>query len=201
MEKYVSSARINPYYVTIVVALVLIMAVPFFGRGEFQNDSTPYPQELYAMCFDGIDNDGDGFSDLNDPDCPRCFDGIDNDQDGLVDENDPDCHNDVNLDSLASNDQEDGFGGNIDAGFQSDTDISGGISGSAGFGPADASNNGFGGTQSFGSGNGFGGNSNRGTGDESFRQNNQLNRPIGVNAAGAYSSRGVYTTYGYIRTR
>ena len=60
-----------------------------------------------AACSDGIDNDGDAFSDYpNDPGCdsaqddnegfdgppPQCFDGIDNDGDGRVDyPQDPDC--------------------------------------------------------------------------------------------------------------
>ena len=73
--------NISPYTVTAVIAAVLVFTVPFFGFGEHHNNSTPYPQELYAVCFDGIDNDGDGFTDANDPDCPRCFDGIDNDGD------------------------------------------------------------------------------------------------------------------------
>lgn len=54
-------------------------------------------------CSDGVDNDGDGLIDSDDPDCmpppgdegpwddPTCSDGIDNDQDGLTDGDDPDC--------------------------------------------------------------------------------------------------------------
>jgi len=55
-------------------------------------------------CSDGIDNDQDGLTDSDDPDCappppavegpsgdPTCSDGIDNDQDGLTDDDDPDC--------------------------------------------------------------------------------------------------------------
>jgi len=83
----------NPYmWITLFTTLALII-VPFWSFGEWANNSTPYPTELYAMCFDGIDNDGDGFTDYNDPDCPRCYDGIDNDGDGLVDLADPDCPN------------------------------------------------------------------------------------------------------------
>jgi uncharacterized repeat protein (TIGR01451 family) len=51
-------------------------------------------------CFDGIDNDQDGLTDSDDPDCappegpfgsPACSDGIDNDNDGLTDSDDPGC--------------------------------------------------------------------------------------------------------------
>jgi hypothetical protein len=53
-----------------------------------------------AQCNDGIDNDGDGWLDTDDPDCTgphdpsevtQCRDGIDNDGDGLVDLDDPGC--------------------------------------------------------------------------------------------------------------
>jgi hypothetical protein len=54
-----------------------------------------------AQCQDGIDNDGDGFVDLDDPGCPfdfattpenpPCDDGLDNDGDGLFDFDDPQC--------------------------------------------------------------------------------------------------------------
>ena len=58
-------------------------------------------------CTDGIDNDEDGLTDCDDPDCDNapacqepppppppaedCTDGIDNDEDGLTDCDDPDC--------------------------------------------------------------------------------------------------------------
>jgi len=60
------------------------------------------------QCGDGIDNDGDGLVDLDDPGCTdagdndetneippttQCSDGIDNDGDGLIDLADPDCIN------------------------------------------------------------------------------------------------------------
>jgi hypothetical protein len=53
------------------------------------------PTEI--SCSDGIDNDCDGLTDGDDPDCqctpvPEvCDDGIDNDCDGLIDGDDPDC--------------------------------------------------------------------------------------------------------------
>lgn len=54
------------------------------------------------ICDDGVDNDGDGLTDCDDPDCDSdpscapvepeiCNDGIDNDGDGLTDCDDPDC--------------------------------------------------------------------------------------------------------------
>ncbi|MEL6180890.1 MAG: hypothetical protein AAFS10_18160, partial [Myxococcota bacterium] len=59
-----------------------------------------------TQCSDGQDNDGDGLSDGEDPDCTsavdrdesgenrpltRCSDGVDNDRDGNKDSDDPDC--------------------------------------------------------------------------------------------------------------
>ena len=57
----------------------------------------------FGNCSDGIDNDGDGLVDGDDPDCQvpptqegppgdaTCSDGIDNDQDGAIDGADSDC--------------------------------------------------------------------------------------------------------------
>ncbi|HWM85725.1 MAG TPA: hypothetical protein VNO33_07800, partial [Kofleriaceae bacterium] len=47
-------------------------------------------------CEDGMDNDGDGLTDANDPDCANdpeeeCTDGSDNDEDGATDCTDSDC--------------------------------------------------------------------------------------------------------------
>lgn len=70
------------------------------------HSSTNDDRESGATCFDGIDNDRDGLSDCDDPDCSiygrcrrttdseegrECFDGIDNDGDGLTDCEDNDC--------------------------------------------------------------------------------------------------------------
>jgi hypothetical protein len=63
---------------------------------------------LVHECMDGLDNDGDGLADQDDPQCwgpyfaesldgagrrfqGACADGIDNDGDGLIDRDDPDC--------------------------------------------------------------------------------------------------------------
>jgi hypothetical protein len=64
----------------------------------------PAPPPGGAECEDGLDNDGDGQTDMADSGCssptddseaggdtPRCQDGIDNDGDGLVDLDDPEC--------------------------------------------------------------------------------------------------------------
>jgi RTX calcium-binding nonapeptide repeat (4 copies) len=68
------------------------------------DDGPPPPPTGDTECDDGIDNDGDGTVDMEDPDCsspdddsegsggtPACDDGIDNDGDGTVDMEDPDC--------------------------------------------------------------------------------------------------------------
>ena len=66
---------------------------------DFQPPATEGPP-CTATCTDGIDNDGDGLIDLEDPDCvgvegpygdPSCEDAVDNDCDGAVDGDDPDC--------------------------------------------------------------------------------------------------------------
>jgi len=45
-----------------------------------------------SNCNDDVDNDGDGFIDADDPDCPEdCTNGEDDDGDALVDAADPDC--------------------------------------------------------------------------------------------------------------
>ncbi len=52
------------------------------------------PGSGYHCCNDGLDNDGDGLMDGNDPDCQHeylCQDGLDNDGDGLADGADADC--------------------------------------------------------------------------------------------------------------
>ena len=59
----------------------------------------PCPTEPKPECDDGIDNDGDGKIDMEDPDCdsptdsetPECSDKADNDGDGKIDADDPGC--------------------------------------------------------------------------------------------------------------
>ncbi|MCP4873808.1 MAG: hypothetical protein GY898_34400 [Proteobacteria bacterium] len=76
--------------------LTQFVAVTVIGTGN--------EEAQFEDCEDGIDNDGDGLVDCDDPDCltfPNCseieFDcgnGLDDDGDGLVDCDDPDCAND-----------------------------------------------------------------------------------------------------------
>lgn len=74
-------------------------------------DPFAYEAPLPATCSDGVDNNGDGFTDGNDPTCiggnganrryldvanegapaPNCLDGIDNDGDGNIDGKDNSC--------------------------------------------------------------------------------------------------------------
>lgn len=76
--------------VTFVVMAVLIVSLVLAGKPAKQ-------------CNDGLDNDGDGYTDLNDPGCAsknddselnpsvECDDGVDNDGDSAVDYNDNGC--------------------------------------------------------------------------------------------------------------
>jgi hypothetical protein len=69
-------------------------------NGSCQDACTSSPEGPPGdpTCTDGVDNDCDGQTDANDPDCQECIpvpeicnDGIDNDCDGAVDGTDPDC--------------------------------------------------------------------------------------------------------------
>ena len=75
--------------------------------GATQSSCVPVGGILFSLpgdfCHDGVDNDGDGHADADDPDCavagntfespPPCANGADDDGDGLVDALDPDCYN------------------------------------------------------------------------------------------------------------
>jgi hypothetical protein len=62
-------------------------------------DETTTPPDTETSCDNGVDDDGDGLIDGDDPDCQspegpeagNCSDGIDNDGDGFIDGDDPDC--------------------------------------------------------------------------------------------------------------
>lgn len=81
---------------------------PFITRVSLNDDACPLHSPckipLTHTCNDGIDNDGNGLIDAEDPSCyapwmnegeifadAPCADGIDNDGDGLIDAQDPDC--------------------------------------------------------------------------------------------------------------
>ncbi|MBN2203105.1 MAG: hypothetical protein JW700_02895 [Candidatus Aenigmarchaeota archaeon] len=82
-----------------VLLVISVISVGLFVQAAFAKPTT----RALAECKDGIDNDGDGLSDLNDPGCSskndkseldssvECDDGLDNDEDGNVDYNDSGC--------------------------------------------------------------------------------------------------------------
>jgi len=69
------------------------------GRGGSVGDGVLRLERREGSCADGLDDDGDGLIDCDDPDCDLdpacdeldCSDGIDGDGDGLTDCADPDC--------------------------------------------------------------------------------------------------------------
>jgi len=83
--------------------LVVDLALDPSGAPSCSSECDTRLWSLTADCRDGIDNDGDGLSDFDDPQCfdpdgsefvddaSICSDGLDNDGDGLVDADDPDC--------------------------------------------------------------------------------------------------------------
>ncbi|PIN89627.1 hypothetical protein COU60_03385 [Candidatus Pacearchaeota archaeon CG10_big_fil_rev_8_21_14_0_10_34_76] len=74
-------------------------------NNSVQSNVIEIVEKSSEACNDGLDNDGDGWIDMDDPGCgyirdvdennsPRayqCSDGLDNDGDGLIDGFDPDC--------------------------------------------------------------------------------------------------------------
>lgn len=89
----------------IVVGFTVLFTPLFIGELPRLEVSVVDAQREPALgtCADGEDNDNDGYTDTNDPECtnpaqdettpndPLCDDGEDNDGDGLVDTNDPMC--------------------------------------------------------------------------------------------------------------
>ena len=76
----------------------MIKTLALFSVGVLVFTLTSFAQ--IEECNDGIDNDGDGLIDCNDPDCQfppaielgcNCADGVDNDGDGKIDSLDPKC--------------------------------------------------------------------------------------------------------------
>lgn len=78
----------------ILLQIILVSGLFVFPSCK-NNDASPQAE----ICNDGIDNDGDGFTDCDDNDCTTnstcaveiCNDGIDNDNDGFTDCADNDC--------------------------------------------------------------------------------------------------------------
>ena len=86
-----------------------------FGNGTYVADLSYYRDQILSVaagraCSDGVDDDGDGLVDLEDPGCygpddpfetnalVPCDDGFDNDADGLVDwPSDPGCYHAMSL--------------------------------------------------------------------------------------------------------
>lgn len=102
---------------------------PGDGDGDFTGDE--------EVCYDRIDNDGDGMIDRDDPSCaldqncemagtcetgPLCTDRTDNDGDGLIDSDDPDCPQ--NPVEICDNGIDDDGDGKIDGG---DADCAGSV--------------------------------------------------------------------------
>ncbi|MDX6588714.1 MAG: hypothetical protein QOI31_3187 [Solirubrobacterales bacterium] len=79
----------------------IVVLVISFGLVSLSSQAVAGPPPLPG-CADGVDNDGDGFTDAGDFDCsegqqgeydPTCKDGEDNDNDGFADLEDSDCAN------------------------------------------------------------------------------------------------------------
>ena len=83
----------------LVLFLVLLPGCPGSGGGGGDNGNNVAPP---MHCLDGIDNDGDGQTDMDDVGCmndrdgteyvgTECDDGRDNDGDTFIDGDDPGC--------------------------------------------------------------------------------------------------------------
>jgi hypothetical protein len=85
---------------------LLVLRTGLTDAGSACGDGCPQERwSAVAACRDGLDNDGDGLIDADDPQCfdpsedneaadpdgPACGDGLDNDGDGLIDADDPGC--------------------------------------------------------------------------------------------------------------
>ena len=103
----------SPAKKLLIVLLTVLLGVFLMGivadahfPGKACENETPLAKNKHCAeghggenpgeCSDGIDNDGDGFVDEDDPDCQQppqdeCTDGIDNDGDGATDGFDRDC--------------------------------------------------------------------------------------------------------------
>ena len=96
----------------LTLAVFLLTATLIFTSSVRAEDAAgDSGSDAIEICYDGIDNDGDGLADCADDDCAEnllciiggggttepeaeieiCYDGIDNDKDGLTDCKDSDC--------------------------------------------------------------------------------------------------------------
>ena len=71
-----------------MLLIPLLMLTPSCKKDEDNSDKK-------EICNNGIDDDGNGFADLNDLQCTEtgteCSNGVDDDGDGFIDCNDLDC--------------------------------------------------------------------------------------------------------------
>ncbi|HEX5797495.1 MAG TPA: hypothetical protein VFX86_03845 [Candidatus Saccharimonadales bacterium] len=98
---------------------------------SYKLPATALETEDALVCVDGLDNDGDGFTDSSDPGCsgpndgdewnppPACSNGADDDFDGLTDGSDPGCtgpldNDEYNVPPACSNGADDDFDGLTD---------------------------------------------------------------------------------------
>ena len=82
----------------------VILSLPYDGTAQTSPNSRPQRTAAGEICDDGVDNNGDGLIDCNDPACGsvgdcadesannNCYDGIDNDGDGKIDCADEECN-------------------------------------------------------------------------------------------------------------
>ena len=158
------------------------------GGGQGQNNST---SNFWNNCNDGMDNEGDGFIDLDDPDCvggwptgesnfngssspslpSTCNDGMDNEGDGFIDWDDPDCPQIGGLAVGEVNDnRNNGTGGGTGGSSGQGGGGSGGSSGGQGGGGTGGSSGQGGGGSGGSSGGQGGGNNSFGGGSSSNTQ-------------------------------
>lgn len=94
LENTVPQDFLNPDEKLINYPKLLHDMIPCLSDADQVNYIVPVPPR--EICNNGVDDDGDGLTDEEDPDCSGrseeiCDNGVDDDGDGLVDEEDPDC--------------------------------------------------------------------------------------------------------------
>lgn len=91
-----SSSPLTTYWSVESIPEIGVARFGTYGRGIWDWQQAVVPEA--GNCGDGVDNEGDGLVDCDDPDCvgsfdcrERCDNGLDDDRDGLTDCDDPDC--------------------------------------------------------------------------------------------------------------